>query len=234
MPQMRNPVGLKQSFLEFMNWIWDGDTPVRMKGEETGELDVINEGKQTDGTITAFRTEDTGEQTQVTYGKQTGGTITAQKVEATGEQDIVLHGKDSGGNIDALRTNANQELVVEVSGSATTPIEVDSVELTASEAELWDPGTTGSDLYEVYYNIVHHIDGAGVNRNPCKVTVGKGVGGAAVAIPNWWTYAEGLGFPGETGWKGPFRIAGDDTVRGFSSTIKTALIHFRVNQVVAA
>ena len=117
---------------------------------------------------------------------------------------------------------------------AKTPIEVASVELTASEAELWDPGTTSGDLYEVSYNIVHHIDGAGVNRNPCKVTVGKGVGGAAVAIPNWWTYAEGLGFPGETGWKGPFIMAGDDTVRGFSSTIKTALIHFRVYQVVTA
>ena len=207
----------------------------KIQTEDDGELNNVAYGKDGSSNLLPYKVEaTTGEQDVVNHGKESGGTVTAVKTETTGEVDVVLHGKDSSLNIDPLLTNDNRALVVEVSGLTTTPIEVASQELTASEAQLWDPQTTSGDLYEVEFNVVHHIDGGGVNRNPCKVTVGKGVGGAAVAIPNWWMYANPLGYPGETGWKGPFILAGDDTIRGYSSAIKTALIHFRVKQVVSA
>lgn len=209
----------------------------KIQTETDGELKVVNYGKDTSANILPIRVEaTTGEQDLVLHGKETAASaITPLRAETTtGELHTIINGKDSGGNVDPLRTNDSQQLQVEVTGLVSTAVEVDSKELAAAEAELWDPGTTSADLYRVEFNCVHHIDGAGVNRNPCKITIGKGVGGAAVAIPNWWVYALPLGYPGETGWKGYFTIAGDDTVRGYSSAIKTAVCHFRVTQVASA
>ena len=210
----------------------------KIQTETDGELKVVNYGKDTSANILPIRVEaTTGEQDLVLHGKETAASaVTALRAETTtGELHTILNGKDSDGNVDPLRTNSTQQLQVEVIGAGSgTPVEAASAELTAAEAELWDPGTTASDLYHVWVNCVHHIDGTGVNRNPCKITIGQGLGGAAVAIPNWWIYAQPLGYPGETGWRGPFTLPGNDTVRGYSSAIKTAQCHFKVLRVVTA
>jgi hypothetical protein len=223
-------IGLKEAFQNVMNWLYTGSVWVRQKAEATGEASNVNYGKQTGGTITAFRTESTGEQTTSVHG-DAAGTITSLKVETTGEADVVLHGKDSSSNIDPLRTNDNQQLQVEVIGVGSgTWIQQDPTELITSSQTLFDPGSDSTEEYLVSFNVVN-IDDA--NYYPATVSIGVDIGGNGgnLADKEFWMMQQVVGYPGSSGWQGPYLIAGDDNVIGLATANNSATVHIRARRV---
>jgi hypothetical protein len=162
-------------------------------------------------------------------GSTDGGTTFKNiKVEVTGEQDIVLHGKDSGGAIDPLLTNINKALIVDTSGGKT-PFQVDPQLVPAVEADLWDPGGAAGDIFDVEFLIVN-IDASA----PVDVTIGQDIGGGDTALEEYEKFMDAEIVPAKasSGWRGPFRIGGDDHVRGVASAANDANIHFRITRVV--
>lgn len=106
---------------------------------------------------------------------------------------------------------------------------VDPVEVPAAEAVLWNPGAVATEIYEVYFLVVNNDAGA------AAVTVSIGVdiaAGGALAAPEYWMFNEVIPYPGNSGWRGPFVIGGDDDVRGVASVANDASIHFRVRRLV--
>ena len=153
------------------------------------------------------------------YGKA-GSTLTSVKTETTGEQDFVIHGKDSGGTIDPLRTNANQQLQVEI---VKDPVPTDPVILGAAAA-VFDPGSTATETYEFYFNVVNYGSASAV------VNVGVDLGGGTTFDRH---YVESLTVPDndQSGWFGPYQLAGDDDVVASCATATTLQIHIRAYRI---
>jgi hypothetical protein len=147
------------------------------------------------------------------------------RYEPSGEPTISLHGQDEAANVDALRTDPNRIL-----WKRDYPgyVQVDPVEIPVAEGILWNPGATAAQLFEVSFLVINNDAGA------AAVTVSVGVdiaAGGALASPEWWMFNEIVPYPGTSGWRGPFVIAGDDDVRGVASAANDASIHFRVKRV---
>lgn len=186
-------------------WDYTGAAQIRAAGEPTtGEAHVLN------------------------HGKTSGSAVKEIKVETTGEPDIVLHGKDSGGNIDPLLTNADKALIVDATGGAF-PVQVDPQLVPAVEADLWDPGADAGDIFDVEFLIVNIDPAASVD-----VTVGQDVGGGDTALTDLEKFMDAEIVPSKasSGWRGPFRIGGDDHIRGLASAADDATVHFRITKVL--
>lgn len=106
-------------------------------------------------------------------------------------------------------------------------VQIDGVLLTGAEAELWAPGTAAAQLYEVCYNACS-IDTV---SSVVDLTIGHGVGAAAIAVADYWTRDEPLPLGCNTGWRGPWVIGGDDSVRGNAGAANDIAVSFRVRQV---
>ena len=109
-------------------------------------------------------------------------------------------------------------------------ITVPPVLMTNVEGDLWAPGGAVGDRYAVQFNIVN-IDNA--NAYVEVVTLGHAVGGGAIAANEYIMRNEAIPIRGATGWRGPYVIAGNDTIRGNTAAVNDAAIHFRVRRVDA-
>lgn len=183
------------------------------------------------------------------YGRDTGGNETELENETTGELRIVVMGHD-GAVPQRLGTETSRELRVEQLGQdeagnpdvqRTDPsripwrrdypayVQVDPVAIPSpGEDILWNPGADATELYEVSFIVVNNDTGG------AAVTVSLGVdlaAGGALAAPEYWMFSEVIPYPGTSGWRGPYLIAGDDDIRGIASAAGDASIHFRIRRV---
>ena len=146
--------------------------------------------------------------------------------ETLGEAAVSLHGADEADNLDNLRTDPDR---VQWTRPYEGLVQVDPVEVPVVEGVLWDPGAVAAQLFEVSFLVVNN-DAGGV-----AVTVSIGVeiggGGGGLAAPGYWMFNEIIPYPGSSGWRGPFVIAGDDDVRGVAGVANDASISFRIKRV---
>lgn len=144
---------------------------------------------------------------------------------ASGYFGTVPHGHDEGGVPDPLRTDPNRVLW-------TRPYEnylqVDPVWLPAAEGVLYNPGADAAEIYEVSFL------GVNVDLGAAAVTISVGVdrdGGGGLSALEYWIRNEIVPYPGSTGWRGPFIIAGNDDVRGVAGAADDVTIHWRIRRV---
>lgn len=108
-------------------------------------------------------------------------------------------------------------------------ISVPSAEVPVAEAVLWNPGGTTGEHYLVEFNVVNNDVGAAAIAG---VYIGRDVGGGgALGRPEWWMFDETIPYPGNSGWRGPYFMNGDDDIRGVAGVANDASIHFRVRRV---
>lgn len=145
-----------------------------------------------------------------------------------GAQKVSLYGTDDAANVEALRIDPNR---VPWKRDYPAYVQVDPVEIPAADSLLWDvsaAGFTAANTLEVYFNVVNN-DGAGA---AVDVSVGADrAAGGGLAAPEFWLFKWPVPYPGETGWQGPFIIAGDDDIRGEASVANDASIRFRIRRV---
>lgn len=67
--------------------------------------------------------------------------------EDDGTLKEALYGKNSSAVLKALRVNSNDQLQVEI---VENPQQIDPVELTTSDAAIYNPGSTASEVYDVW------------------------------------------------------------------------------------
>lgn len=163
-------------------------------------------------------------------GKDSSGNQVSIAVEpTTGELRVVNGGKDAAGNIDEFLTGANQEQVVR---NFTVWQDVNPVEIPAAEGDLWDPGGTSAEVYEVEFYIVNNDAGSAAVSG---VYVGLDLAsGGTLAAPEYWMFNETIPYPGSSGWRGPFIMRGDDQIRGVAAAANDVSIHFRIKRVDAS
>lgn len=106
-------------------------------------------------------------------------------------------------------------------------LQVDPVLMTNVEADLWVPGTTAAEHYAVEFNIIN-IDTASAY---VTVAIGHAVGGGALTPTEFILRADTIPIRGQTGWQGPYIIAGDDAIRGNAAVVDDATVHWRIKQV---
>lgn len=169
---------------------------------------------------------------------ETDGTIRAQlvgwdgaqervAVETSGKLPFTVYGKDASSNEDPLRTNANMQLQVEVINDTSVWVQIDPQLVAAAEADLWDPGGDAGDIYDVEFLVVN-VDGT----NSVDVSVGQDVaGGGGLTAAEYFMYTETIPAKGSSGWRGPFRIGGDDHIRGVATAANDACIHIRAKLI---
>ncbi len=133
-------------------------------------------------------------------------------------------------------TNDGGDVVANLVDSARVPFQrihhdyeqVDPTVLTNVVTPLYDPGTTGAQLYSVEFLIVNNDAGAA----PVTVTVGVDIGGVGtLGLGEYWLFDHIIPYPGDTEWRGPFIMPGDDRVMGIASAVDDTSIHFRVKRV---
>lgn len=163
---------------------------------------------------------------QLVLWNYTGGAqIRAAGEPTTGELHVLFHGKDEAGNPDEVRTDPGRVL-----WNRPYPAyeQVDPVEIPAAEGVLWNPGAAATELYEVSFLVVNNDAGGAA----VTVSVGVDLGaGGGLAAPEYWMFNEVIPYPGTSGWRGPFIMAGDDDVRGIASVANDASIHWRIRRV---
>lgn len=106
-------------------------------------------------------------------------------------------------------------------------IQVDPVALPAAEADLWAPGTTAADLYAVEFNVVNVYAGAAY----VTYSIGHAVGGGALGVAEFIARIETIQRRGATGWKGPYIIPGNDTIRGNVVGAVEANVHWNIQKI---
>lgn len=141
---------------------------------------------------------------------------------------VTIHGHSSSDVPKPIRTNASDQIQVEVINDQSPYVQVDPQLITAAEADLWDPGADAGDMYDVEFLVVN-VDGT----DAVDVSVGQDVaGGGGLAAGEYFMYSEIVLAKGTSGWRGPFRIGGDDVIRGIAGAANDACIHFRIKKVV--
>lgn len=197
-----NVMRIKQLFGEFVHKVFNSSgDPVKILAE-------------TDGTVRVQLLAWDGAQERVVN-------------ETSGRLAIVNYGKDSGGTEDPLRTNANQQLQVEVINDTSVWVQVDPQLIAAAEADLWDPGGDAGDIYDLEFLVVN-VDGT----NAVDVSIGQDVaGGGGLTAAEYFMFTETIPAKGSSGWRGPFRIGGDDHIRGVATAANDACIHIRAKLI---
>jgi hypothetical protein len=162
---------------------------------------------------------------QVSLKGQVSGTTTAVELGAAGEIQTLLVGQDEGSNADIVRTDPNRILWMR---PRTVWQDVNPVEIPSTEGDLWAPGGTSAEEYELEFYVVNN-DAA---SSAVTVSVGLDLGAVgSLAAPEYWIFNEVVPYPGNLGWRGPFIMRGDDAVRGIASVANDASIHFRIKRV---
>ena len=109
-------------------------------------------------------------------------------------------------------------------------VDVPSRVLPAAEGDLWDPGGADTVIYRVMFNIVNN-DAGGVAI--AGVFIGREINSAGgLALPYFWMFDEIIPNPGESAWRGPFFIHGDDAIRGYAAVVNDASVHFDVRRIL--
>jgi hypothetical protein len=109
-------------------------------------------------------------------------------------------------------------------------VDVASVEIPVAEGDLWNPGLADSVIFQVKFNIVNNDAGSAAVSG---VYVGREINSTGgLARPYYWVFNETIPFPGQTGWRGPFFIHGDDAIRGVAAAANDASIHFDIRRVL--
>jgi hypothetical protein len=140
---------------------------------------------------------------------------------------ITFHGHDSNDKPRPFRVNSSDQLQVEVISDDSVYVQTDPQLIAAAEADLWDPGADAGDMYDVEFLVVN-VDGT----NSVSVSVGQDVGGGgSLSAAEYFMYTETIPAKGDSGWRGPFRIGGDDHIRGVAGAADDAAIHFRIKKV---
>lgn len=178
----------------------------------------------TPGPIRARGEPIAGEACVSLYGTSVSGNVVAVENEDSGELRVVQMGADEAANIDRLRTDPNR---IQWQRPYDGYLLVPSAEIPVAEAALWAPGAGAAILYEVSFAVINNDAGGAAIAN---VYVGRGVGGGALARPHYWMFNETVSFPANSGWRGPFLMAGNDTVRGSAAVANDASIHFRIRR----
>jgi hypothetical protein len=103
---------------------------------------------------------------------------------------------------------------------------LDPVNLPIADGILWDPGLTTWECFDVEFIVVNQ------HTAPIVATVGIDIaGGGALAAGEYWLYNLVIPHTGDSGWQGPFAIAGDDIVRGLCPTIASGgVVHWRIER----
>jgi hypothetical protein len=148
----------------------------------------------------------------------------------TGAAQVSVKSQDADGNTEAPLLDTNSILWVRLAEGEGWA-DVNPVEIPVAEGDLWDPGGTSAEVYEVEFEVVNNDAGA------AAVTVSVGLdlaSGGTLAAPEYWVFNEVVPYPGTTGWRGPFIMRGDDQIRGVASAANDASIHFRIKRVDSA
>lgn len=101
---------------------------------------------------------------------------------------------------------------------------LDPINLANADGMLWNSGLTATECFDVEFLVV--------NQHNAFITVTIGVdlnGGGALAAGEYWMFNEVVPFPGDSAWRGPFAILGDDDIRGLCTTgANLGVVHWRI------
>jgi hypothetical protein len=104
------------------------------------------------------------------------------------------------------------------------------VAIPVAEADLWNPGATAAQLFEVEFLVVNNTAAPGAAVT--GVYIGRDVGGAgALAAPHYWMFDETIPYPGTSDWRGPFILAGNDDVRGVAFAANVCSVEWRIRRI---
>lgn len=221
------PFGLKPFYSETGLWVAHAQTngEIRVLAESDGTIRIQHIGYDGNAQI-RLSAETTGQLEISQYGSVTDGTITSWALDAGGVPKAVLYGKNASDAITALLTLTDGTLVVSTDEPAAF-IQVDPQLVPAAEADLWDPAGDAGDIFDVEFLVVNIDAAASVD-----VTIGQDVaGGGSLADSELFMDAETVPSKASSGWRGPFRIGGDDHIRGVATAADDANIHFRIKRV---
>lgn len=183
-----------------------GRVQLVMKTSAASQIDVLAE---TDGTPKV-----------VNYGYGISDALIPFQLEAEGEQMIVNYGKQTGGTLGAFNLNANNVLRVELVGD---PVPTDPTIL-GSAAAVFNPGSTAAETYDVWFNVVNYGTVAAV------ANVGVDLGGGTT-FDRYYMESQTIPDNDQTGWYGPYQLAGDDDVVASCATATTLVIHIRARRI---
>jgi len=109
-------------------------------------------------------------------------------------------------------------------------VEVPSQEVPVAEGDLWNPTGADTTIYEVYFNVINNDAGGAAIAG---VYIGREINSAGgLAAPYYWMFNETIPHPGESAWRGPYTMHGDDAIRGVAAVANDASVHFRVRRLL--
>jgi hypothetical protein len=152
--------------------------------------------------------------------------IRAAGEPTTGEARGITCGKDEALNVDDFRTDPNR---IQWVRPHEEYVSVASAEIPVAEGDLWAPGLADTIRYLVEFMVINNDAGGAAITG---VYVGRDLNaGGGLAAPEYWMFDETINYPGNSGWRGPFYMHGDDAVRGVAAVANDASIIFRVRRV---
>lgn len=126
-----------------------------------------------------------------------------------------------------VHDGAGTRIPIEVVATEVQPIYQAPTLVPLSQGELWAPGTTSADLYEIRFTPVSNqsID--------TTFTVGVEVGGAGGALTSDEIWVENYAIWDRTsdGEFGPYIIRGNDAIRGACAVNNGMTIHWNVKKI---
>lgn len=147
--------------------------------------------------------------------------------ELSGFPVVIPMGVDEAGNYDNARTDPNRIIWVR---QYEGYMQVDPVEIPVVEADVWNPGTAGAQIYLVEFLVVNNTAAPGAAVT--GVYVGLDIGGVgALGAPDYWMFDETIPYPGSSGWRGPFVVNGNDDVRAVAFAANVCSINWRIRRV---
>lgn len=228
---VKSPLGvrLENEVITALQTVVDPNgAPVAVGGTGAGApiTVVLMRGKTLSGAEEPIRLEDNRDlRIQLLLDDGTPAPVRWQVASANGEAKVALCGTDEAGNVDIQRTDPNR---VPWQREYKGIVQVDPVNIPAADWLLWNPGATATELYEVYFLVVNNDAGGA----PVTVSVGVDLAaGGALAAPEYWMFNEVIPYPGNSSWRGPFQMAGDDDIRGVASAALDAAIHFFIRRI---
>ena len=201
---------------------------IRMQPDGTVRAYALQVGRDQSGEESLQRNEDDGSpRSQVILWDYTGAAqIRAAGEPTTGEARNILCGKDEGLNVDDYRTDPNR---IQWTRPHVEYVSVPSAEIPAAEGDLWSPGLADTVRYRVKFLVANNDAGGAAITG---VYVGRDLNaGGGLAAPEYWMFNETIPHPGNSGWRGPFYMHGDDAVRGVAAVANDASIIFDVRRV---
>lgn len=181
---------------------------MRLKGRTSASVD------------TTLLTETNGALILSLAGKS-GGTLTSFFVESSGQLGASLYGYDyTNTTLRRVAVDANgYQLVSYTPATSPTKKVVDAVAVPAAEADVWDPGGTSSDYYDIEIEIVN-VDGTNAAT---ALSVGVDVGDTG-STTYYLIYNTSIPAASVGTRIGPYRIGGDDVIRAVTTNALDAIL----------